>query len=489
MCSLIDAFHAGVPIILADELFESRINRIRKIIANDVIQIFNRAGILQPNVFYDPVMLEEFLYSSYRLLLNLIYIDNWQILGVRVQGLTRSKLSILAASVSIPEYIFTMIYPLLQPIVVGTAVYIPSPAALLGVSLTHENSLTVFGGRLGPYNELAERFGMYFRVNLLNNFESQFVGAKIALSSVEFDCYLTVWPIRFVPAEKLPVDEKYPNIVLHKNVARLPAYTGYKLKEPVRPMNCIREPTPQLEFLNAFVEMKDALPDVTYELTDTWFIPNCHMKLGRDSIPFQLALVSYIEVTTAVNMNAPSKRLMHLNLAEFSSLCAFEENIFCIHDLYHPMELFQSIFDMRCRYGRVDNPFGTQFHCVPTNINTFMATNWKNSVFPLLAESTVYEFPSPFAPDMQLYNGIFRVSLHAKILTSRPNKGSKAKTETITNTHQSVVKVADIASEELADITEKVNKNRNRRNRNKKGNQPQVSDSGSTPDSTVKDVT
>jgi len=460
MCSLLETYQAGIPVILADDLFTSRVNRLRRVIASDMMETFNRSGILQTNIFFEPRTLEEYLCSCYQLMVCTMYCDFWSTIGIRTNGLTKSKLSIIAASVSMPEYVFSMIYPLLQPIVVGNSVYIPSPSAFWCESFTAEDSLTVFGGRLGPYNELAERFGMYFRVNLLNAFKTQFVGAKITLSNLAPETYLTVWPVRFKRIKRKYTDDK--KLVPLTPVTKLDKYSPRRPSEEYPENDRFTTMTPS-EFVEAYEEIISALPDVSYDTTDVWWIPNCHMKLGRDSVAFQLALISYIEISTPCDMNAPRKRDIGLHLSEYSNLSRYENNVYCIHDSYYLPEIFQSIYDMRCKYGRVDNPFGVFFSRVPTNIQTYMASNWKDSIFPSLGQATVFEFPSPFAPDLQLYNGIFRVSVHKNMKQSAPPKAAKA--ETTTNTHMGTSAPADPAAAELSDIKTKVNRNTKKKNK------------------------
>jgi len=461
---LSNLLHLDTTIIVDDDLFEPRLKRMMSIVTRDLRHLFERMNIFQNELHFHPEALIEYYVAAVRLMLLNIYESTWHALGVRVAALTPSKVKAMTTDIVIPEYIVTLFLPLLQPIIYGHAIFIPTPICFFQQLKTLQTDLTIFGGNLGPLDELAENFGIFIRINVRDTFKRRITGAKIILSTIDYIPKVTVWATRFYSPHEYTDEEREALLRAHNSraAARSPAGILATLDDipdrasipdkPALPSNIFenckpviphREPRTTRISALSFSEAIETLADSSsYDdlslIESTMWIPNPIYRLNRDELPYSLALLMHVSIETMVDMGVYTRKEFsdELRDADISYFGSLQNRIFGQNNFLSTYSIHESIHDRMRIYGFIQSTIETIGQC-STRLLSYMAMNWNESTYPQLTHDSIFTVPSPLNARDSFYNGVFHITpfgIERYINFSQKN----ANTFVTTNVHQNI---------------------------------------------------
>jgi len=435
--TLNELYKANVPLVISDEIFESRLKRAMYLILSDYQNVFLRTGIYQDTIRFSPSTFLEYFEGVTRIMLLSLYRSTWDDLHLDVGRLSTGKISAMLRDLVLPDYVLSLIYPLLQPIMIGNSVLIPGPNCYVRAPRSNREDTTLFGAKLNNYNPTAADYGAYIRVGAKFGFTNLFVGVKTPLATVQLEKpTITTWPILFKYV-KTKLDNKGLPI-------RTPVPSLYSFEKPITFQEAERAVDPtitefQYEAWNAeFTTLKNDLlagADDFSKETYSWYFPNCHANRDPHSYAYCYSILARVEITSECNMRALTRQNVGFHNAEFSSIGILTNRTYSRSNYLNAYAIFESIYARREQYGRVT----INETCLnEARMFDFMVSEmlnfWNMDVYPTIQDSFVFEFPRPILGGEFATVGTFTVPAHTMseitVKTQLPKKTTKAAKQT-----------------------------------------------------------
>jgi len=443
-----DLIAANVPVIVTDTIFENRIHRVIYLILRDYQNVFARTGIYQDVMRFAPATFLEYFESVTRIMLLSLYRTTWAELRISVGRLSAGKVTAMLHDLVLPDYVLALIYPVLQPIMLGNNVLIPGPNCQRCIPRTHRDTITIYGGKLNGYDPIAADFGAYIRAGTKFGYTRLFTGVKTHLTTIQLEePTLTVWPVMFckVPIPTNEQGEEITRELLPKEI----------YKKPLSLMSAENIGKPIVETMDfvtwnaEFEVLKKTLVPGLGSLrgaTRSWYFPNCHAGRDPNSFMYHYSIVARVDISSPCCMEALERKDAKFEQSINSSIAAHANNVYCRPKFLNTYALFESLFARREHFGRVTiNEAYIEESRLYDQMISEMFDFWDKEVFPTIQDSFVFEFPKPIVSKDFMSVGKFTLSAHTiatvTVKMKLPKKQSKA--VNVINFHQAVEEPAE----------------------------------------------